>query len=100
MSEEIKNEMKTPESNQEKKQKNEKRAEVKEKQKQEELQEKEKRYVRRLIPIWAKLLIFLVLSSFALLIGLIVGFSILGDGSPLDVLKWETWQHIIDFIQK
>ncbi|WP_163580493.1 DNA-directed RNA polymerase subunit beta [Gracilibacillus saliphilus] len=62
--------------------------------------QQEKKYVRRLIPIWAKVLIIIVLSLFALMIGLIVGFSILGDGSPLDVLKWETWQHIIDFVKE
>ncbi|WP_208590756.1 DNA-directed RNA polymerase subunit beta [Gracilibacillus suaedae] len=62
--------------------------------------QKEKKYVRRIIPIWAKVLIIVVLSLFALMIGLIVGFSILGDGSPLDALKWETWQHIIDFVKE
>ncbi|MGP4038872.1 DNA-directed RNA polymerase subunit beta [Gracilibacillus sp. D59] len=73
--------------------KSEKRAEKK-KQKQ-----KEKKYIRRVVPIWAKVLIVVVSSLFALMIGLIVGFSMLGDGHPIDVLKWETWQHIIDFVQ-
>ncbi|QGH36324.1 DNA-directed RNA polymerase subunit beta [Gracilibacillus salitolerans] len=72
----------------------EKRADRK-KQKQEE-----RKYVRRLIPIWAKVMIVVLLSLFALMIGLIIGFSILGDGSPLDVLKWETWQHIIDYVKE
>ncbi|SFM16123.1 DNA-directed RNA polymerase subunit beta [Gracilibacillus orientalis] len=62
--------------------------------------QKEKKYVRRLIPIWAKVLIIVLLSLFALMVGLIIGFSILGDGSPLDVLKWGTWQHIIDFVKE
>ncbi|RCW77416.1 DNA-directed RNA polymerase subunit beta [Saliterribacillus persicus] len=58
----------------------------------------QKKAIRRVIPIWLKLLILIVLCLFALLIGLIVGFSILGDGSPLDVLRIETWQHIIDIV--
>lgn len=79
------------------------RAEHKNKKKQEKqekriAQKKEKEYVRRIVPIWLKVLIVIVLSLFALMIGLIVGFSIFGDGNPLDVLKWETWQHIIDFV--
>ncbi|MDX8047613.1 DNA-directed RNA polymerase subunit beta [Gracilibacillus sp. S3-1-1] len=59
---------------------------------------KPKKYVRRLIPVWAKVLIVVVLSLFALMLGLIIGFSVLGDGDALDVLRLETWQHIWDFI--
>ncbi|KAB8126755.1 DNA-directed RNA polymerase subunit beta [Gracilibacillus oryzae] len=58
-----------------------------------------KQYVGRLIPVWLKLLIIIVLSLFALFIGLIIGFSIIGDGQPLDVLRFETWEHIIDFVR-
>ncbi|GAE92483.1 hypothetical protein JCM21714_1487 [Gracilibacillus boraciitolerans JCM 21714] len=73
--------------------KKEKRAEKKKQNKE------EKKYLRRVVPVWLKILIVVVLSLFALMIGLIIGFSTLGDGRPLDVLRWDTWQHIIDFVR-
>ncbi|WP_235867574.1 DNA-directed RNA polymerase subunit beta [Ureibacillus chungkukjangi] len=27
-----------------------------------------------------------------------VGFGVIGSGEPLDVLKQETWQHMLDII--
>ena len=62
-------------------------------------QKRSKKHVRRLIPVWAKLLIIVILSLFALIIGLMIGFSVIGDGSPLDVLKLELWEHIVDFVR-
>ncbi|GAB2551817.1 DNA-directed RNA polymerase subunit beta [Gracilibacillus alcaliphilus] len=69
------------------------------KQEQSNKRSRPKKYVRRIIPVWAKLLIIIILSFFALAIGLMIGFSALGDGSPLDVLKLETWEHIVDFVR-
>lgn len=79
--------------------KNKKKQAKQEKKETRRARKKEKQYVRRIVPIWLKVLIVIVLSLFALMIGLIVGFSVFGDGNPLDVLKWETWQHIIDFVR-
>ncbi|WP_082232687.1 DNA-directed RNA polymerase subunit beta [Halobacillus massiliensis] len=53
---------------------------------------------RRLIPIWLRIVIVVVLSVIALAAGLMIGYGVLGDGEPLDALKWSTWQRIIDFI--
>lgn len=55
---------------------------------------------RRVIPIWLRLIIVLSLSALALVLGLMIGYGILGDGAPLDALKKETWQHIIDIVNK
>ena len=52
----------------------------------------------RLVPIWLRVLIILVLLLIAIVTGLTVGYSILGDGESSDVLKWSTWQHLIDII--
>ena len=52
----------------------------------------------RLIPIWLRVIIILVLLLLAVASGLTVGYSILGDGESSDVLKWSTWQHLIDII--
>ncbi|MBA2877140.1 hypothetical protein HNR63_000167 [Anoxybacillus kamchatkensis] len=55
---------------------------------------------RRLIPIWLRLVIVLVLVALSGAIGAMVGYGILGDGKPFDALKPTTWQHIIDLIEK
>lgn len=55
---------------------------------------------RRIFPIWLRIIVVLMLSALALIIGAIIGYGVLGDGSPLDVLKIETWQHIIDIVKK
>ena len=52
----------------------------------------------RLVPIWLRVLIIFVLLLVAVVAGLTVGYSILGDGESSDVLKWSTWQHLLDII--
>ena len=52
----------------------------------------------RLFPIWLRIIIVLVLVAFAAVLGAMVGFGVIGDGEPADVLKWETWQHIFDIM--
>ena len=53
----------------------------------------------RLIPIWLRVLIILALLFIAVVAGLIVGYSVLGDGDSSGVLEWSTWQHLIDIIK-
>ncbi|WP_096550341.1 DNA-directed RNA polymerase subunit beta [Ureibacillus thermosphaericus] len=55
-------------------------------------------YRTRLIPIWLRIVIVLVLLLLASVFGLMIGFGVIGDGNPLDALKWETYQHILDII--
>jgi len=50
----------------------------------------------RKIPILARVGIVLVLAILAIVIGTMIGYSVLGDGAALDVFKKETWQHIFD----
>ncbi|RDW20570.1 DNA-directed RNA polymerase subunit beta [Oceanobacillus chungangensis] len=54
----------------------------------------------RMFPIWLRIIIVLTLAAAALVLGLMIGYGILGDGVPTDVLKKETWQHIIDIVTK
>lgn len=59
----------------------------------------EMRWVQvRLIPIWLRLVILLVLLVVAAGLGAMVGFSVIGDGTAGDVFKKETWQHIFDIM--
>lgn len=50
----------------------------------------------RMFPIWLRILICIVLFIGAAVAGLMVGYGVLGDGTPTDALKWETYQHILD----
>ncbi|WP_028784079.1 DNA-directed RNA polymerase subunit beta [Thalassobacillus devorans] len=61
---------------------------------------KEKPPRRRIFPIWLRLIVITILCAVALIIGLMVGYSVLGDGQPLDVLKIETWEHIWNIATK
>jgi len=56
--------------------------------------------MRRVFPIWLRLIVIFCLCIVALLVGLVVGYSILGDGAPTDVFQKETWKHIIDLVKK
>jgi cobalamin biosynthesis Mg chelatase CobN len=53
----------------------------------------------RLIPVWLRVLLVLCLLIIVVVVGLIFGYSVLGDGNTSDALKWDTWQHIIDIIR-
>lgn len=69
--------------------------------------EKEKRQKRspkkikvRLIPIWLRTIIVILSFFICLITGVIVGYSVFGDGKPQDALKKSTWTHIIDLVNK
>ncbi|WP_100374157.1 DNA-directed RNA polymerase subunit beta [Bacillus sp. FJAT-45037] len=53
----------------------------------------------RLIPIWLRLIVVTVLVGGSLLLGIIMGYGVIGDGDPKDALKTETWYHILDIMQ-
>jgi len=52
----------------------------------------------RLFPILIRLVIVIALALGSLIIGLMVGYGVIGDGNPQDALKKETWTHIIDIV--
>lgn len=55
-------------------------------------------YNFRLIPIWLRILLVLVLLIVAGAAGLMIGYGVIGSGEPLDALKQDTWQHMLDII--
>ncbi|QBK25271.1 DNA-directed RNA polymerase subunit beta [Ureibacillus thermophilus] len=55
-------------------------------------------YRTRKIPIWLRIVIVLILMFFASICGLMIGYGVIGEGAPMDALKWETYQHILDLI--
>lgn len=52
----------------------------------------------RLFPIWLRIIIVVALIALAAVLGAMIGFGVIGDGSPTDALKWKTWQHILDIM--
>ncbi|MFP3917913.1 DNA-directed RNA polymerase subunit beta [Lysinibacillus telephonicus] len=52
----------------------------------------------RLFPIWLRLVFILLLLFIAACAGLMIGYGVIGDGEPLDALKWKTWRHILDIV--
>lgn len=55
--------------------------------------------MRRIFPLWLRLIVVLGLCIVALIAGLMVGYGILGDGVPSDILHKETWKHILNLIK-
>ncbi|MER1998527.1 MAG: DNA-directed RNA polymerase subunit beta [Lysinibacillus sp.] len=53
----------------------------------------------RLIPVWLRVILVLCLLIMVIVFGLMFGYAVLGDGNASDVLKWSTWQHIIDIMK-
>ncbi|MFZ7946779.1 DNA-directed RNA polymerase subunit beta [Neobacillus sp. 19] len=54
----------------------------------------------RLIPIWLRLLLLVVLIFASVTSGAAVGYGMLGGGKMADVFKQSTWTHILDLVGK
>ncbi|WP_408008592.1 DNA-directed RNA polymerase subunit beta [Pseudalkalibacillus sp. A8] len=54
----------------------------------------------RIVPIWLRLIIVVLLFALCLAGGLAVGYGVVGDGEMMDVFKKDTWQHIVDIVKK
>ncbi len=52
----------------------------------------------RILPIWLRVVLVLLLLSGAAVLGAFVGYSSIGDGDSGDVFNKETWTHILDII--
>ncbi|WP_224752696.1 DNA-directed RNA polymerase subunit beta [Metabacillus arenae] len=54
----------------------------------------------RLLPIWLRIILVILFMAIALVVGAVIGYSVIGDGNAVDTLKKETWQHVIDLVEK
>jgi len=50
----------------------------------------------RLIPIWLRIVLLVVMVVGSMVGGAMVGFGFLGDGNAADVLNKSTWTHILN----
>ncbi|MFC3040425.1 DNA-directed RNA polymerase subunit beta [Virgibacillus xinjiangensis] len=71
------------------------RKEIKQQKKAEKLASQPR---RRVFPIWLRIIVVILLAAIALIAGLMIGYSVLGDGNPLEILRAETWEHIYDIV--
>lgn len=59
----------------------------------------ERKWVQiRLLPIWLRIVLVLVLLIGAAIFGMMIGYGFIGDGEARDVFKKETWVHILDIM--
>lgn len=64
-----------------------------------ETPQKPRKWVQiRLIPIWLRILLVLLLLAGTMILGAIFGYSVLGDGEALHIFRKETWAHIVDIM--
>lgn len=60
-----------------------------------------RKYVRiRLIPIWLRIILFILLIAVCAVGGAMFGYGVLGDGNAVDVFNKSTWTHILDLVSK
>ncbi|MDQ0218480.1 DNA-directed RNA polymerase subunit beta [Peribacillus cavernae] len=59
-----------------------------------------KRIRIRLLPIWLRLVIVIVLIAASISAGAMIGYSVIGGGKASDVFKKSTWTHIVDLVNK
>lgn len=52
----------------------------------------------RIVWVTVKLLIIPVLCVMALIFGLAVGYTVLGDQPVSEVFDWKTWKHMYDLV--
>lgn len=52
----------------------------------------------RILPIYVRVLLVIILLVAAAIIGALIGYSVLGDGSASGIFQKETWTHIFDIM--
>lgn len=52
----------------------------------------------RKFPLWLRVILFILAVLVVIVIGVLIGYSVLGGGSAADVFKVETWTHIFDIM--
>ncbi|GAK05064.1 hypothetical protein JCM19037_3531 [Geomicrobium sp. JCM 19037] len=86
----------TEQSTDESMEENDKKQTRKERRKEKRAEKRGRRI--RAFPIWLRLLIVALLFIVALVLGLLFGYNIIGGSEGFDILQWETWTDLYDYI--
>ncbi|MBT2642981.1 DNA-directed RNA polymerase subunit beta [Bacillus sp. ISL-41] len=62
--------------------------------------EKKKRIRVRLIPIWLRIMIVILLLAASVVLGAMFGYAVMGSGKAKDVFEKSTWTHIMDLVNR
>jgi hypothetical protein len=54
----------------------------------------------RMLPIWLRLIIIAGLIILSVILGALVGYSVIGNGEAIDVFQKATWTHIYEIINQ
>jgi hypothetical protein len=54
----------------------------------------------RMLPIWLRLIIIAGLITLSVILGALVGYSVIGNGEAIDVFQKATWTHIYEIINQ
>lgn len=68
--------------------------------KEKKTREKKKRIRVRLIPIWLRIIIVLILLGASIMLGAMFGYTVMGGGEAKDIFEKSTWTHIVDLVNK
>ncbi|GAM12630.1 DNA-directed RNA polymerase subunit beta [Mesobacillus selenatarsenatis] len=68
--------------------------------KEKKTREKKKRIRVRLIPIWLRIIIVILLLAASIVLGAMFGYAVMGSGKAKDVFEKSTWIHILDLVEK
>jgi uncharacterized membrane protein YvbJ len=68
--------------------------------KEKKTREKKKRIRVRLIPIWLRIIIVLILLAASIVLGAMFGYAVMGGGKAKDIFEKSTWTHILDLVEK
>lgn len=52
----------------------------------------------RILPIYVRVILVIILLAVAAVIGALIGYSVLGDGTASGIFQKDTWTHIFDIM--
>jgi uncharacterized membrane protein YvbJ len=62
--------------------------------------EKKKRIRVRLIPIWLRIIIVIILLGTSIMLGAMFGYGVMGGRDAKEIFEKSTWTHIKDLVNK
>lgn len=76
------------------------REEYKQQQSKEQKEEPRMKIRIRIFPIWLRIIVVSLLVLIAFVVGSMIGYGVIGDGKPTDILQKSTWTSIVDLVNK